>query len=178
MSDQENDDDVLPDLIDDEQPNYYENYVYTYEDEFINEFLLSSRRRHITNNLNTHSNNLINTNLTNFITEVFNMVSDVYPFNLYDDVLERVMQQSLETHNELNRTDNFIEFTSIKYSEIKDKDNNSCSICLVDFEDDSQVGTTNCDHIFHKECITEWSRYKKDCPVCREDLKNKIEKKD
>jgi len=206
--DQENDD-VLPDLIEDEQPSYYQDYVYTYQDEFMNEFLLSLRRRQISNtysnlatsvhvnlrnnlnietesNLNTHNeensriDDVINSNLTSFITGVFNMVSSIPPFNLYDDVLERVMQESLETHNQLNRTNDFVEFTTIQYSSIdnKDKYDNSCSICLVDFELNSEIGITNCDHVFHKECITEWSRYKKDCPVCREELKNKIEKKD
>lgn len=210
MSDQENEnDEEVPDLIEDGQTNYYQDYNYSYEDEFMNELLLSLRRRGISNiysnlatsvhvnlrnNLNIESENnnrhneentsrfddVINTNLTTFITGVFNMVSSIPPFNLYDDVLERVMQESLETHNELNRTDDFIEFTNIKYSTIdnKDKYDSSCSICLVEFELDSEIGITNCDHVFHKECITEWSRYKKDCPVCREELKNKIEKKD
>jgi hypothetical protein len=167
MSDQENDDEV-PDLIEDEQVNYYQDYVYTYEDEFMNELLLSLRRRGISNIY------------SNLATSVFSMVGDIYPFNLYDDVLERVMHESLETHNELNRTDDFVEFTTIQYSSFdnKDKYDSSCSVCLVEFELDSEIGITNCDHVFHKECITEWSRYKKDCPVCREDLKNKIEKKD
>ena len=214
MSDQEqqnNDNDSLPDLIEEEYPDYYE---YIIQDEFMDEVVFSLMRREISNtysnlatnfhvnlrnNLNTESENnlnrdsteynyesensrfddVVNTNLTNFISGVFNMVSSIPPFNLYDDVLERVMQESLETHNQLNRTEDFVEFTNIKYSTIVNKNyDSSCSICLVEFEDDSDIGITNCDHIFHKECITEWSRYKKDCPVCREELKNKIEKKD
>ena len=214
MSDQEqqnNDNDSLPDLIEEEYPDYYE---YIIQDEFMDEVVFSLMRREISNtysnlatnfhvnlrnNLNIESENnlnrdsteynydsensrfddVVNTNLTNFISGVFNMVSSIPPFNLYDDVLERVMQESLETHNQLNRTEDFVEFTNIKYSNFVNKNcDSSCSICLVEFEDDSDIGITNCDHIFHKECITEWSRYKKDCPVCREELKNKIEKKD
>ena len=214
MSDQEqqnNDNDSLPDLIEEEYPDYYE---YIIQDEFMDEVVFSLMRREISNtysnlatnfhvnlrnNLNIESENnlnrdsteynydsensrfddVVNTNLTNFISGVFNMVSSIPPFNLYDDVLERVMQESLETHNQLNRTEDFVEFTNIKYSTFVNKNcDSSCSIWLVEFEDDSDIGITNCDHIFHKECITEWSRYKKDCPVCREELKNKIEKKD
>ena len=42
---------------------------------------------------------------------------------------------------------------------------------FVDFEDDDSVSLTNCKHLFHSNCITEWSRYKKDCPICRAKLK-------
>ena len=194
MSDQnnENDNDSLPDLIE-------SDYNYYVQDEFVDDFLFSLMSGEISNrytNLATNfhvnteynyyiennriDNDVVNTNLTTFITGVFNTVSSIPRFNLYDDVLERVMQESLETHNQLNRTDDFIEFTNINYSDIENKDkyDNSCSICLVEFEDTSDIGITNCEHIFHKDCITEWSRYKKDCPVCREELKNKIEKKD
>ena len=83
------------------------------------------------------------------------------------------MQESLDTHTQLVRTDEFINFEKVKYCNIEKKDeyDNSCSICLTEFEDDSDIGFTNCEHIFHTGCITEWSRYKKDCPVCRKDLK-------
>ena len=194
MSDQnnENDNDSLPDLIE-------SDYNYYVQDEFVDDFLFSLMSGEISNrytNLATNfhvnteynyyiennriDNDVVNTNLTTFITGVFNTVSSIPRFNLYDDVLERVMQESLETHNQLNRTDDFIEFTNINYSDIENKDkyDSRCSICLVEFEDTSDIGITNCEHIFHKDCITEWSRYKKDCPVCREELKNKIEKKD
>ena len=193
MSDQnnENDNDSLPDLIE-------SDYNYYVQDEFVDDFLFSLMSGEISNrytNLATNfhvnteynyyiennriDNDVVNTNLTTFITGVFNTVSSIPRFNLYDDVLERVMQESLETHNQLNRTDDFIEFTNINYSDIENKDkyDSRCSICLVEFEDTSDIGITNCEHIFHKDCITEWSRYKKDCPVCREELKNKIEKK-
>ena len=194
MSDQnnENDNDSLPDLIE-------SDYNYYVQDEFVDDFLFSLMSGEISNRYNNLAtnfhvnteynyyiennridNDVVNTNLTTFITGVFNTVSSIPRFNLYDDVLERVMQESLETHNQLNRTDDFIEFTNINYSDIENKDkyDSRCSICLVEFEDTSDIGITNCEHIFHKDCITEWSRYKKDCPVCREELKNKIEKKD
>ena len=129
MSDQEqqnNDNDSLPDLIEEEYPDYYE---YIIQDEFMDEVVFSLMRREISNtysnlatnfhvnlrnNLNIESENnlnrdsteynydsensrfddVVNTNLTNFISGVFNMVSSIPPFNLYDDVLERVKQES------------------------------------------------------------------------------------
>ena len=50
------------------------------------------------------------------------------------------------------------------------KQYNECSICLTEFSNDSEVSVTKCKHVFHNECIVEWSKYKKDCPVCRKNL--------
>ena len=54
---------------------------------------------------------------------------------------------------------------------IKDNYDNKCSVCLLNFTHDSDITITICNHIFDKECITEWSRYKKECPICRNELK-------
>jgi hypothetical protein len=39
----------------------------------------------------------------------------------------------------------------------------SCPICLEKIEDKSQF--TQCNHLFHRECMTQWG--KNICPVCR-----------
>ena len=46
----------------------------------------------------------------------------------------------------------------------KDKD---CSICTVDYEKDDMISITNCNHVFHTDCIKEWAKYKQICPICR-----------
>ena len=40
-----------------------------------------------------------------------------------------------------------------------------CSICL-DETKEALVGRLDCKHEFHKECITEWSKKSKKCPLC------------
>ena len=175
---------------------YYEDLSDNIQDQFMPVLSSSLVRRqlysnlatqfhvNLRNNLNIETENIydtennrfddiINANLTNLINGVYNIATTIHPFNLYDDILERVMQESLDTHTQLVRTDEFINFEKVKYCNIEKKDeyDNSCSICLTEFEDDSDIGFTNCEHIFHTGCITEWSRYKKDCPVCRKDLK-------
>ncbi len=44
----------------------------------------------------------------------------------------------------------------------------ACSICLTDLstkkDDNYQL---NCQHIYHRECISEWLKYKNTCPLCR-----------
>ncbi len=43
-----------------------------------------------------------------------------------------------------------------------------CSICCSQL--DSDVCSTNCNHIFHSKCIVSWSRHGDKCPICREKL--------
>jgi len=47
-----------------------------------------------------------------------------------------------------------------------------CSICMVGFQDsDLPIIKTNCNHIFHKDCLKNWlERFNRNCPLCRKDL--------
>ncbi len=51
----------------------------------------------------------------------------------------------------------------------------TCSICMDDYKDESDVRQLNCKHVFHRDCIDPWllnENYK--CPICRDDtLENK-----
>ena len=44
-------------------------------------------------------------------------------------------------------------------------DTDKCSICMNDIESDWQ--TTNCNHIFHNNCLSEWLEINNSCPLCR-----------
>lgn len=44
----------------------------------------------------------------------------------------------------------------------------SCAICLVDYEQGDRVVTSNCQHVFHRDCMAEWVLLNMDCPCCRE----------
>ncbi|KAI9088412.1 hypothetical protein K1719_029861 [Acacia pycnantha] len=47
-----------------------------------------------------------------------------------------------------------------------------CAICLDDFkEGDTGRLLPNCNHFFHLNCIDEWLRTNKTCPLCREVVK-------
>ncbi|KAK8805512.1 hypothetical protein WA158_002168 [Blastocystis sp. Blastoise] len=56
------------------------------------------------------------------------------------------------------------------YSKVKDieKMDNTCAICLDDFNDTDMVKVLPCHHIFHSDCIDKWLiEDKPDCPTCR-----------
>lgn len=42
-----------------------------------------------------------------------------------------------------------------------------CSVCWEDFVLDESVRQLECEHIFHKDCITPWLELHATCPVCR-----------
>jgi len=41
-----------------------------------------------------------------------------------------------------------------------------CSICLESYHDD-MIYNLSCNHNFHKECLDDWLKQKKNCPLCR-----------
>jgi Ring finger domain len=42
-----------------------------------------------------------------------------------------------------------------------------CAVCLEKIKEGDAVATINCAHTFHSNCITEWGKYKQECPLCR-----------
>jgi predicted nucleic acid-binding Zn ribbon protein len=50
------------------------------------------------------------------------------------------------------------------------KDEN-CTICVSEIEEGEQITELECKHILHTSCITEWVKYKSECPVCRHAIK-------
>jgi hypothetical protein len=51
--------------------------------------------------------------------------------------------------------------------------NESCSICWEGFDEDQDFTVLNCKHAFHIECLTQWSRVKSNCPMCRAKITRK-----
>jgi len=43
----------------------------------------------------------------------------------------------------------------------------TCTICLGDFANGEEVRKMPCKHLFHTECIDEWLKKHKRCPLCR-----------
>ena len=43
-----------------------------------------------------------------------------------------------------------------------------CGICMDVFRENEKVQKLSCGHIFHKECLNQWSLAQKTCPLCGE----------
>jgi len=49
----------------------------------------------------------------------------------------------------------------------------SCSICLEQFNTESSIINTDCNHLFHSHCLKKWlttACYSQSCPICRNNL--------
>lgn len=49
--------------------------------------------------------------------------------------------------------------------------NENCTICVTNFEVGEKITELECKHILHTNCISEWVKYKSECPVCRHSVK-------
>jgi hypothetical protein len=94
-----------------------------------------------------------------------------------DTSFQDIVEESFWSQPTLEKTDNIINISSLKFNSLNEdlkNDNKECSICLVDFHRNDDISITNCNHIFHNTCITEWGKYKisseetkTECPMCR-----------
>ncbi|XP_022877162.1 E3 ubiquitin ligase BIG BROTHER-related-like isoform X2 [Olea europaea var. sylvestris] len=53
-----------------------------------------------------------------------------------------------------------------KSQSIQDGNNDSCVICRLEYEDGDTLTVLSCKHFYHPECINNWLRINKVCPVC------------
>ncbi|PVU94079.1 hypothetical protein BB561_002821 [Smittium simulii] len=50
------------------------------------------------------------------------------------------------------------------------KDDCLCSICLSDYEDGDSLRLLLCNHHFHSECLDQWLKVNRICPLCKKDV--------
>ena len=87
--------------------------------------------------------------------------------NMIDDMIyEMVLTESLESIENTKKPDQILK---IKFTPFKDNDK-ECSICMEKCKKDDMVTDIKCKHVFHKDCIMEWGKYKNECPNCRDKL--------
>lgn len=88
----------------------------------------------------------------NLFSQLFNNIINTNQPPLQEDVIMTLDKNDL---NKLN---------ILKYGEGDD----SCSICMCDFEKEDEYYSLNCKHLFHKDCMDKWLKdYNYICPVCR-----------
>lgn len=57
-------------------------------------------------------------------------------------------------------------------SQIYNKKEEICSICLDNIKTGDEYYETVCSHTFHYDCLYEWSMVSINCPICRNDIIN------
>jgi len=59
---------------------------------------------------------------------------------------------------------------AITKREIKEYDDQSCTICLQDYREGEVAVHLNCHHYFHENCITRWLKTNDPCPLCQQSV--------
>ncbi|EJK66754.1 hypothetical protein THAOC_12296 [Thalassiosira oceanica] len=50
----------------------------------------------------------------------------------------------------------------------------TCSICLLAFEEGETVTDLTCGHLYHAECVSEWLLKKNECPLCKNPIASEV----
>lgn len=50
-----------------------------------------------------------------------------------------------------------------------------CSVCYYHAKENEEMTILPCKHTFHSECIKEWLRKEKMCPMCKQEIITKIQ---
>ncbi|KAL0051533.1 hypothetical protein WJX82_009446 [Trebouxia sp. C0006] len=45
-----------------------------------------------------------------------------------------------------------------------------CTICCMEFEGADEVCVLECNHCYHTDCIAQWLRHSKVCPICHKEV--------
>jgi hypothetical protein len=130
------------------------------------------------NNDNNHNNDNNSTQAENtIVSQLFNF----YVANLINEMenanLNEILQESFDNCNQLSKDSskilNLDNHNVVKYKQLDDsikKEHKNCSICFEKFYYNQNVINLDCKHLFHQKCLTEWYKYKQECPVCRKKL--------
>ncbi|KAL1326531.1 hypothetical protein AAHE18_13G235900 [Arachis hypogaea] len=76
-----------------------------------------------------------------------------------------------QTDLELESTkDSEIELPKLRKPINLAEEEDSCPICLEEYDTENPKLTTKCDHHFHLACILEWMERSETCPVCDQEM--------
>ena len=93
-------------------------------------------------------------------------LSEQLQVNIFD---VQIMIPHLEESSHQRRENIELDIEYIKYDETTMK-SEQCSICIENFTKDSTVCIIPCNHLFHKECLSEWGKWQQNCPFCKRSI--------
>jgi hypothetical protein len=124
-----------------------------------------NRSNNSTNNPFTRINPDRNSNIEISFMDNSNLSTPDAINQLMSSVFGTSVSQSLSLNTIQDKTE------VIHYSDIETPGESMCSICRLQFDDNSIIRKIkHCNHYFHINCIDNWFKENKTCPVCRYDL--------
>lgn len=83
--------------------------------------------------------------------------------NVNTGLSEEIVARQLKTRVYLSATN----YINLEEPASKDQEPGSCIICQEDYRDNEKIGTLDCDHEYHAECLKKWLFIKNVCPICK-----------
>jgi hypothetical protein len=98
-----------------------------------------------------------------------------------DDEEAAERRRNIQRGNSRNQTDSVQgregaiqsqKFSQVKFAKGPETDiDATCAICICDMEDEDDVKQLpSCKHCYHSDCLDEWLRRSKLCPLCKSDV--------
>ena len=111
----------------------------------------------------------INPNIINNNTEYENNINNEDNINIFINESNNLNTiHNLNTIYNNNNNNNTEMLNTINYSIIQHNLTEDCVICLDNYtNNNNNIGTLQCNHYFHKECIDKWFKRSTVCPICR-----------
>ncbi|KAH0789797.1 E3 ubiquitin-protein ligase RING1-like isoform X2 [Histomonas meleagridis] len=119
--------------------------------------------------------NMAQTILSNITRNTGNAVGSVGDYFFGNEeqlrlLADRLFQMSQQSLGSPPATESFINsLQPVRYGD-SDCVEDTCSICLDHFEEDTEIVLLPCRHGFHQNCITQWLKLHSECPSCRHKL--------
>lgn len=120
--------------------------------------------------MNNFYNTLFGNNIEDQSTPIFNSIMDAV-YEIYND---GNIDENLEDVKVSLDDNQFSKFTNIILNDnnIINYQDNSCNICLCNYNINENLVKLPCNHCFHKECIFNWlCKENVNCPICRKDCR-------
>lgn len=83
--------------------------------------------------------------------------------------LESAIQESEESYKVNERKNIKLNISCQRYDTAPTEET-ICGICQDEFNAEDMVSILDCKHIFHEGCVTEWGKFKPECPACRTEI--------
>lgn len=101
-----------------------------------------------------------------------NQETTLISIDFFSDLISNnIMENNIDEGGLVRNED--VDTSNLDYYEYNDTEEKTDDICFcsIEYNNGDKVCKLACDHIFHHKCIKEWCLYKKECPVCRAEIK-------
>jgi len=149
--------------IENNPPDFNQTRIREHQDVVVNYL---NNNQPLYRRLNTRDD--VITNLNAFFGGVISYL-DQEEKHREDQMLRYALNESLLHYKTQEKKPNII--LDMKSELFNEKMMENCTVCVSKYIKNDEVVNLDCKHVFHKKCISEWVKYKAECPVCRGKIK-------